>query len=64
MSDRGQEAYVEGREPAWHGVPGIVIAWRGATTASRLVPRIQAFVWGGKVRPTPILPYGRWKGAA
>ena len=27
-------------------------------------PRIQAFIWGGKVRPSPILPYGRWKGAA
>jgi len=27
-------------------------------------PRISAFVWGGKVRPTPTLPYGRWKGAA
>jgi hypothetical protein len=27
-------------------------------------PRISAFIWGGKVRPTPTLPYGRWKGAA
>ncbi len=27
-------------------------------------PRIAAFIWGGKVRPTPTLPYGRWKGAA
>lgn len=24
-------------------------------------PRAVAFVWGGKVRPTPSLPYGRWK---
>jgi hypothetical protein len=27
-------------------------------------PRISAFVWGGKVRPSPTLPFGRWKGAA
>ena len=27
-------------------------------------PRIAAFIWGGKTRPAPILPYGRWKGAA
>ena len=27
-------------------------------------PRIAAFIWGGKIRPTPTLPYGRWKGAA
>lgn len=24
-------------------------------------PRAVAFVWGGKVRPRPSLPYGRWK---
>ena len=27
-------------------------------------PRIAAFIWGGKIRPAPTLPYGRWKGAA
>lgn len=27
-------------------------------------PRIAAFIWGGKVRPNPTLPFGRWKGAA
>lgn len=27
-------------------------------------PRIAAFIWGGKVPPTPTLPFGRWKGAA
>ena len=26
-------------------------------------PRIAAFVWGGKVRPSPTLPFGRWKAA-
>jgi hypothetical protein len=23
-------------------------------------PRVVVFVWGGKVRPRPSLPYGRW----
>jgi hypothetical protein len=24
-------------------------------------PVISAFIWGGKVRPLPTLPFGRWK---
>lgn len=24
-------------------------------------PLITAFIWGGKVRPEPTLPFGRWK---
>jgi hypothetical protein len=24
-------------------------------------PRVVAFVWGGKVKAAPSLPYGRWK---
>lgn len=24
-------------------------------------PKTIAFVWGGKIRPQPSLPYGRWK---
>lgn len=44
--------------------PGIVIAdGRGAPRIGD-EPRISAFIWGGKVRPTPVLPFGRWKGAA
>lgn len=27
-------------------------------------PRIRAFIWGGKIRPEPTLPYGRWKPTA
>ena len=45
-------------------LPGIVIAGgqRGNEVRD---PRISAFIWGGKVRPTPTLPYGRRrKGAA
>lgn len=43
-------------------LPGIIIHGRDAGPPAS--PRIQAFIWGGKVPPTPILPYGRWKGAA
>lgn len=27
-------------------------------------PVISAFIWGGKIRPAPTLPYGRWKPSA
>ncbi len=27
-------------------------------------PVIAAFIWGGKVRPVPTLPFGRWKPSA
>lgn len=37
---------------------GIVI--RGKPEAESK-PLISAFIWGGKVRPVPTLPYGRWK---
>lgn len=42
---------------------GIVIT-RGGETSEPSRPRIAAFIWGGKVRPNPTLPFGRWKGAA
>lgn len=35
--------------------PGIVISARW----QELVPAVSAFIWGGKVRPVPALPYGR-----
>lgn len=37
---------------------GIVIRDRPAPQRR---PVISAFIWGGKVRPMPTLPYGRWK---
>lgn len=40
------------------GAPGIVVL-DGARPEVR--PQITAFVWGGKVRPVPTLPFGRWK---
>ena len=49
----------------WETVQGIVVADRKSDgAASGAGPRIAAFIWGGKVKPTPTLPYGRWKGAA
>jgi hypothetical protein len=46
-------------------VPGIVIAdGRLGSILGDTPPRIAAFIWGGKVRPAPTLPFGRWKGAA
>lgn len=42
---------------------GIVIT-RGDDGSAPRRPRIAAFIWGGKVRPNPTLPFGRWKGAA
>ena len=46
----------------WSPLRGIVIT-RGDSTPPRQ-PRISAFIWGGKVRPAPTLPFGRWKGLA
>jgi hypothetical protein len=44
---------VADRQPA---VPGIVI--RGGFEPVRR-PKVSAFIWGGKVRPVPAIPYGR-----
>lgn len=40
------------------GLPGIVV-FEPAKSPQR--PRISAFIWGGKTRPVPTLPFGRWK---
>jgi len=46
-------------------VQGIIVADRKVEPIPGSgTPRISAFIWGGKVKPTPTLPYGRWKGAA
>ncbi|MGH7475587.1 MAG: hypothetical protein ACRELD_04805 [Longimicrobiales bacterium] len=42
------------------GPAGIII--RGGLGALN-APVIAAFIWGGKVRPVPTLPFGRWKPA-
>lgn len=51
-------------EGMWKGAPGIVITEGRESVGPTPEPRITAFIWGGKVRPTPTLPFGRWKGAA
>jgi len=45
-------------------LPGIVTLRGGRRVSETPEPRVSAFIWGGKVRPAPTLPYGRWKGAA
>jgi len=58
---RGVEEELLSRET----VQGIVVADRKAEgSMAGNSPRIAVFIWGGKVKPTPTLPYGRWKGAA
>lgn len=47
------EGYLEGRAMLVAGKPMAVPS-----------PRISAFIWGGKVRPQPTLPFGRWKEVA
>jgi hypothetical protein len=60
---RGEGSVVEGN--LRRTIQGIVVTdGRGAGPLGAREPRIQAFIWGGKVRPTPTLPFGRWKGAA
>jgi hypothetical protein len=54
---RGEEKEISSRER-----PGIVI--RDGAHEDQMRPRMAAFIWGGKVRPVPTLPFGRWKGAA
>lgn len=44
-----------------HGAAGIVIKDQMEPVTR---PVIAAFIWGGKVRPSPTLPYGRWKQSA
>lgn len=43
-------------------LPGIII--HGRDEEAPPPPRIHAFIWGGEVPSHPVLPYGRWKGAA
>ncbi|HSG46577.1 MAG TPA: hypothetical protein VLA43_02065 [Longimicrobiales bacterium] len=60
-AERGERVEKRG-EARCAPLPGIIIHGREAGPPA--TPRIQAFIWGGKVPPTPTLPYGRWKGAA
>ena len=62
MGGRVRESTPEGGDSPGHGIV-ITDGWENGTTEGK-EPRILAFIWGGRVRPTPTLPYGRWKGAA
>ncbi len=53
MSKKERKVTVR-REPK-----GIVIRDGGVAPPAK--PVIQAFIWGGKTRPAPTLPFGRWK---
>lgn len=43
-------------------MPAGIVIRSGPAAAAK--PLITAFIWGGKVRPVPTLPYGRWKPTA
>ena len=64
MRDTARGSRTDGRQGR-ERAPGIVILGgeRSAAPGPR-EPRIAAFIWGGKIRPAPTLPFGRWKGAA
>lgn len=57
--DRSHEVKVPGEKSA--AAAGIIIRDQMEPIGR---PVIAAFIWGGKVRPTPTLPYGRWKKSA
>jgi hypothetical protein len=52
------------RRPEARALRGIVIANGRSPMGGQPPPTVVAFIWGGKVRPTPSLPYGRLRGAA
>ncbi|MGQ0813841.1 MAG: hypothetical protein ACT4O1_05190 [Gemmatimonadota bacterium] len=49
-----EQANTEGDDP--RNPPGIVILDRWEEPRR---PVISAFIWGGKIRPVPAIPYGR-----
>jgi len=57
--DRSLEVKVPAERTA--GAAGIVIRDQVEPAGK---PVIAAFIWGGKVRPAPTLPYGRWRQTA
>ncbi len=60
----GREGWSPREPKLGDALRGIVISPLRASDAEAPRPRISAFIWGGKVRPSPTLPFGRWKGAA
>lgn len=64
MASETRRAQAPGGADDRDGLAGIVVSDARYEGAPQAEPRIAAFIWGGKVRPTPTLPFGRWKGAA
>jgi hypothetical protein len=50
---------MKGREDIGRHEPAGIVIHVSAVADKK--PAIAAFIWGGKVVPTPTLPYGRWK---
>ena len=59
--DRGKERGVTERDIGTERKLPAGIVIRGAEEDEVKAPAITAFIWGGKVRPVPTLPFGRWK---
>ena len=61
---RGRDSGVIKRddEVIERGLPVGIVIRDGAGGVVK--PSISAFIWGGKVRPVPTLPFGRWKQTA
>jgi len=65
MMNKGRDESTEDDLKSDESSAGIVVTdCQGESSGRGGHPRIAAFIWGGKVRPAPTLPYGRWKGAA
>jgi hypothetical protein len=67
MRPTGIGPSVESRNEPSHGLLGIIVSdgrLAGVPPKNTQEPRISAFVWGGKVRPSPSLPFGRSQGGA
>lgn len=47
---------VESGQTTREAAPGIVIR---LAASQPIRPKVSAFIWGGKTRPVPALPYGR-----
>lgn len=65
IMNKGRDGSTEEQSKLDESSPGIVVTdCPGDLFKGEGHPRIAAFIWGGKVRPAPTLPFGRWKGAA
>ena len=59
--ERGKERDVTERDTGTERKLPAGIVIRDGEENREKPPLITAFIWGGKVRPEPTLPFGRWK---